>query len=153
MLLYIAALVAAFTMGLSVATNKFYPIIQKQDEMLLKTQRLLDQEQKYNAIARRIIFYESSGRHNVWGDHGSKYPVYGIAQFQERTFKWLAKLAHEPNLEWKNKQHQIWLLGWALRHGYGHLWGKNFTKAITDVMCGGHYAPRSNVHEPCHDSR
>lgn len=79
--------------------------------------------QTLGMLVERIIQCESSNRHEgIWGDINYKYPAYGIAQFQERTFNWLAKLSGEKGLSWKNKQDQIWLLNWAIENGWGHLW-------------------------------
>jgi len=67
-----------------------------------------------------IILCESGAiHHNVWGDGGKSY---GICQFQKRTFYWMAELANKPELRWKRRDDQVWLLDWALRHGYGKYW-------------------------------
>lgn len=67
-----------------------------------------------------IIDCESGIRHEgVWGDGGRSY---GIAQFQYRTFAWMRGLAARPDLKWKNRHDQLWLLDWALRNGYGRYW-------------------------------
>lgn len=68
----------------------------------------------------RIILCESNVRHTgVWGDGGKSY---GICQFQYATFKDLREEAGRPELRWKNRDDQLWLLDWALRHGYGGRW-------------------------------
>ena len=73
-------------------------------------------------IVERVIQCESSGKHEgVWGDLNKKYPAYGIGQFQERTFCWLAGLA-EKDLNWKSEADQVWLLEWAIENGWGKLW-------------------------------
>lgn len=67
-----------------------------------------------------ILLCESGIRHEgTWGDGGKSY---GIAQFQLATFKDLRKEAGRPELQWKNRDDQLWLLDWALRHGYGKYW-------------------------------
>ena len=67
-----------------------------------------------------IILCESGARHQgVWGDGGRSY---GIAQFQYATFNELRKEAGRPDLRWKIRHDQLWLLDWALRHGYGKYW-------------------------------
>ena len=71
--------------------------------------------------AELIIECESTNEHDKWGDTDYVYPAYGIAQFQERTFYWLAGLA-EKELNWKSEQHQRWLLKWAIENNYGYLW-------------------------------
>lgn len=74
-------------------------------------------------LIQKIISCESSGRHtNVWGDLDYKHPAYGVAQFQERTFNWMRGLAGRNDLEWKNKEDQLWLLAWALENGKGKFW-------------------------------
>ena len=75
----------------------------------------------YRDLIEKIIQCESGGIHEKWGDLDKKYPVYGVAQFQERTFYWLADLAGQE-LEWKNEQDQRWLLEWAIENDYGYLW-------------------------------
>lgn len=80
------------------------------------------QKQRIETIAKKIIQCESEGKHNVWGDRHLTFPVYGIAQFQQRTFYWLANISGKKNMKWKNKEHQIVLLKWALQNGQGELW-------------------------------
>ena len=73
--------------------------------------------------AKKIVMCESGGRHNgVWGDLDKPYPAYGIAQFQKRTFDWMKKLAGRPELEWKNKEDQLWLLRFAIKNNLQHHW-------------------------------
>jgi len=69
----------------------------------------------------KIIMCESSWDNTKWGDLGKEYPAYGLAQFQERTFYWLANLA-DKELNWKNATDQVWLLRWAIDNNYGYLW-------------------------------
>lgn len=71
---------------------------------------------------KQIILCESSGRHDVWGDTHLENPVYGIAQFQERTFYWFAEMAGIKNPNWKDENQQAELLIWALENGYGNHW-------------------------------
>jgi len=67
-----------------------------------------------------ILTCESGIRHEgIWGDGGKSY---GIAQFQEPTFRHLKQLAGKPDLVWWKKNDQIWLLDWSLRNGYGRYW-------------------------------
>lgn len=67
-----------------------------------------------------ILLCESGIRHEgIWGDGGKSY---GIAQFQLATFKDLRQQAGRPDLQWKRRDDQLWLLDWALRHGYGRYW-------------------------------
>lgn len=79
-------------------------------------------KQKIETIVKKVIQCESEGVHNVWGDLNLRYPVYGIAQMQYRTFLWLEKISGKKNMKWKNKDHQIELLKWALQNGQGGLW-------------------------------
>jgi len=72
-------------------------------------------------IASKIMFRESGGVHNIWGDLDYEFPAFGIGQFQNRTFYWLADLANK-DLEWENEQDQIWLLKWAIENGHCNLW-------------------------------
>ena len=74
------------------------------------------------ATAHSIIECESSGNHDVWGDLDYEYPAYGIAQFQERTFYWMAELSGRNGLDWKSEADQRWLLEWAIANGYGNYW-------------------------------
>jgi len=67
-----------------------------------------------------IVQRESSGKHDgIWGDEGKSY---GIAQFQERTFYWLAEKADLQDPDWKDESQQITLLAWAVKNGHGSLW-------------------------------
>ena len=67
-----------------------------------------------------ILLCESGCKHTgVWGDGGKSY---GIAQFQYKTFCDLKGEAGIPSLRWTNREDQIRLLDWALRHGYGKYW-------------------------------
>jgi hypothetical protein len=84
-----------------------------------RLQDILSVEIKYQRQAQRIIECESNGRHrNLWGRDGE----YGISQFKHKTFGWLKVLAQKPHLHWKQEKHQVWLLKWALKNGYGHHW-------------------------------
>ena len=79
--------------------------------------------EKHKEIIERILFCESSNRHEgVWGDLNYKHHAYGIAQFQRRTFYWMAGLSGMQGLNWKNKEDQIWLLNWALENNLGKHW-------------------------------
>ena len=79
-------------------------------------------KQKQEVVVKKIIQCESEGKHDVWGDKNYIYPAYGILQFQQRTFYWLSSISGKKNLKWKNKDHQIELLKWALQNGQGELW-------------------------------
>ena len=73
----------------------------------------------YGDLVSDIIECESGGKHEgVWG----KANEYGIAQFMEKTFYWLAEKSELQNPDWKNKDQQIWLLNWSLQNGYQNKW-------------------------------
>lgn len=80
------------------------------------------QKHRIENIVKKIIQCESEGKHNVWGDKNYIYPAYGILQFQQRTFIWLSNISGKKDMKWKNKDHQIELLKWALQNGQGGLW-------------------------------
>ena len=88
-------------------------------------------------VLEEIIQRESSGKHDgIWGDEGKSY---GIAQFQENTFYWLAEKAGLQNPNWKDESQQITLLAWAVKNGYGNLWTavRQMEKEIEDNTTGG----------------
>ena len=110
----------------SVFINVFTAVERDAKASIKNVDSLLIQlsDTKYElSIAKQkihIIACESSGyHHGVWGDSGKSY---GIAQFQLGTFKDLRTEAGKPELKWMNKADQLWLLDWALRHGYGKRW-------------------------------
>lgn len=85
-------------------------------------------------VLEEIIQRESSGKHDgIWGDEGKSY---GIAQFQESTFYWLAEKADLQDPDWKDESQQITLLAWAVKNGYGGLWTavKQMEKEIEDFL-------------------
>lgn len=70
-----------------------------------------------------VVKCESGYKHQgLWGDIDYHYPAYGIAQFQERTFKELAQKASLEGASIYNKADQTWLLNWAIENGYGKYW-------------------------------
>ncbi len=79
----------------------------------------LQEDIKTEQIVQKIIICESSGKYNARGDGGKSY---GPAQFKNATFKWMKVLAGRPEIQWKNPQHQVWLLRWAIGNGYGGHW-------------------------------
>lgn len=70
-------------------------------------------------LVRKIIMCESSNRANVWGDDRRSY---GIAQFRKETFYEFAAEAHLHHPSWHSRTQQIYLLNWALDHGYANRW-------------------------------
>lgn len=65
----------------------------------------------------RIITCESHWQIDAYNQSGA----YGLAQFKEKTFDWLAQKANF-NGEWKNPDDQIKLLDWAIENNYSYLW-------------------------------
>lgn len=85
-----------------------------------QARRQIEADILFVRVLEEIIQRESSGKHDgIWGDEGKSY---GIAQFQEKTFYWLAKKAGLQDPNWKNEAQQIALLAWAVKNGYGNLW-------------------------------
>ena len=69
----------------------------------------------------RLAFCESSLKTQIWGDSDREHPAYGIYQYQERTFYWLAgKFGFKG--DWKNTEDQIELTMIAFKNGYQNLW-------------------------------
>lgn len=84
---------------------------------------VLEYDWKLEKIVSQIVMCESGGRHEgVWGDLDKPHPAYGIAQFQRRTFEHFKNMAGRPELKWKNKDDQIWLLKWAIKNNLAHHW-------------------------------
>jgi len=87
-----------------------------------KTDILLDLElvaQKYGLNVKRFInlsICESTLTHDQWGDLYLKYPVYGIFQFQKRTFNQYCEG------EWKNETDQISCAARLISEGKSYLW-------------------------------
>ena len=86
-------------------------------------------------LMQEIVRCESGFRPDVWGDDGRSY---GIAQFQKATFNEFAKQAksemkkaHLWPAKWKNPEHQMFLLGWAIDHGKARHW-TCFNKLVWD---------------------
>lgn len=105
-------------------------VLQKKIDILQRKVDEANEELRHRKIVQRVIDCESSGRHEgVWGDGGKSY---GIAQFQKKTFYYLAakalKSPHSPFFkagqsgDWKDREDQIQLLSWAVKNGYGNLW-------------------------------
>jgi hypothetical protein len=94
-----------------------------RDRQLALVKLDLDEARKQLARERvklDILACESGFRHDgIWGDGGRSY---GIAQFKQRTFKWLSGLAGRPDLRWANKHDQLYLLDWAIENGYARHW-------------------------------
>jgi hypothetical protein len=81
---------------------------------------------KTDAIVENIIQCESQNQ-MVWGDlnyyeKGVNIRSYGVAQFQERTFNYLKGLANADQLNFYDRDDQVYLLKWAIENGYGYLW-------------------------------
>ncbi len=77
------------------------------------------EQDKIEQAAYRIILCESGGKHiGCWGAAGE----YGWAQFKKKTFEWMKGLAGRPELKWKNKDDQMWLLKWAIKNNLSSHW-------------------------------
>jgi len=96
--------------------------LRGKEELVVSELVLTHSDMHHYSILNKIIEKESKWQHDLWGDSEYKYPAYGIAQFQRRTFYWLEEKAGFSNMDWKNPIHQLVMLDWALRNGYGHLW-------------------------------
>ena len=78
------------------------------------------EQTKIDYIAIAIVMCESGGRHDdTWGDNGK---AYGIVQYHEATFIEHAEKAGLHNADWKDKEHQLMLLKWAIENGEGEKW-------------------------------
>ena len=84
------------------------------------------QEMAYQSIVKNITYCESRDIH----DRTSWAGAYGRAQFMDYTFKWMKGLAGRPELEWRSEKDQMWLLNWAIRHGYGKHWQTCYRQAV-----------------------
>ena len=76
----------------------------------------------YPKDMRDTLTCESNWIGGKWGDLDLQYPVYGVAQFQNRTFNWMKKEAGWDWMEWKNDEHQLQLMEWAFEQGYQEHW-------------------------------
>ena len=67
-------------------------------------------------LASKIMDCESGNDHFVCekGGYCDNGLAYGIAQFHEDTFYWMAGLVGLQNADWKNQNHQEYLLRWAI---------------------------------------
>ena len=93
---------------------------RKVEKAEWQARRQIEADILFVRVLEEIVQRESSGKHDgIWGDEGKSY---GIAQFQERTFYWLAKKAGLQDPDWKNESQQIALLAWAVKNGHGNLW-------------------------------
>jgi hypothetical protein len=126
----IALIILTIGVQLGLFAERSTQTAQAVRETLAKKDALIDRlkiaksEAEFDAAVEReklhILTCESGIRHKgVWGDGGESY---GVAQFQRATFRDLQTQAGRPELRWKNRDDQIWLLDWALRHGYGRYW-------------------------------
>jgi hypothetical protein len=106
-------------------------LLERTIEELRSENQELRQKLNTFGITYKIIQCESGGRHNVWGDLDKPYPSYGITQIQHRTFRYLSKKAGYKNMQWKNRDHQIKLLNWAVENKFSYLWtcGKKYDKS------------------------
>jgi hypothetical protein len=70
----------------------------------------------------QIVWHESRGNPNVWGDcdksgikNGKHCKAFGITQYWRESFYRHAKLANLEHPDWKDTQDQLFLLRWALK--------------------------------------
>ena len=112
-LIMIAGFVAVFFWAIFHKTE--FPEIRNQ---FYETSVVQWEVSQLQILASLIVQCESNGKHNVWGKNGE----YGIAQFKERTFYWLAKKAELQSPNWKDENQQLFLLNWALENGYEDYW-------------------------------
>jgi len=78
---------------------------------------------RVEVLASIITTCESQNKHDgIWGDKGM---AYGIAQFWEDTFYWMAEKAGLENPDWKNQNQQEWLLRWAIINDLEKHWTCN----------------------------
>jgi hypothetical protein len=109
--------------GLNVA-KQFY--IAEIEDLKAEQEILEDKYQeaiklcKNEKQIKQILTCESGNKHEgVFGDGGKSY---GIAQFQETTFNWLAEKSNIKGLYRLSLEDQVLLLKWSLDNGYGYLW-------------------------------
>ena len=121
----------SFTYGVSIGTYRTQKLaaivtVEERASTTLIINRLLfnitQLEHELNTYG--VIHCESSGEHHIYGDGGKSY---GLAQFQQRTFYWLAAkerliTGRKRQLRWKNRFDQIYLLKWSLKNGYASHW-------------------------------
>lgn len=102
---------------ITITNNSNIDEIEIRLELLERQLKIYESNQKKKDIIKKkvdkIIKLESGGKHSgVWGKAGE----YGIAQFKQSCFVWMSKKAGFKNMEWKNKEHQIKLLTWAVEN-------------------------------------
>jgi hypothetical protein len=90
-----------------------------------------EHEKQTDFLVAYILGHECSTGHCLYlhKDTNGVY-TYGPAQFQRRTFNYLKGLAGQPDLQWKNEDNQRWLLRWAVEHGYGMRWQRNYVGGL-----------------------
>lgn len=70
-------------------------------------------------LISQILMCESSGRMDILGDDGVSY---GVAQFRKETFFEFAEMSGLKGPRYEDPIHQIKLLDWGLKNGYGNRW-------------------------------
>ena len=75
-------------------------------------------------LATKITDCESGSDHQICekGGYCDNGLAYGIAQFHEPTFDWMAGEAGIENPDWKSQHQQEYLLRWALTNKLGSHW-------------------------------
>jgi hypothetical protein len=108
----VAIFFTGFVRGTHWASKRIYEVLDEATEEINKEQETLE-------ILEGIIVAESNNKHNdIWGQDGE----YGIVQFKQKTFYWLAEKVGMPHPDWKSQIQQIQLLNWAIRNGFGSQW-------------------------------
>jgi hypothetical protein len=106
------------SMALATAGLITHEITITKEEIQIPT--ISEEEKYFDKLTEDIIQCESQGK-MVWGDLNLKHKAYGVAQFQERTFKWLCELSGK-DLNYYSAEDQKELLRWALENNYGRMW-------------------------------
>jgi hypothetical protein len=113
----IIAIVLSFLIG---------KVVKIENRLVIDERRMDKLEARMDAITLtydqyRILKCESQFNPNAVGDKDLKYQVYGIAQFQIRTFNWLAKKFGFIG-DINNTEDQVKLFKLAIDNGYSYLW-------------------------------
>lgn len=119
----ILLIIGSFWLGTAAGAQKAGKIAFNEGIAFAENQQ---QEKVYESIVTNITYCESRDVHNRTSWAGA----YGRAQFMERTFNWMKKLAGKPGLQWRNENDQMWLLNWAVRNGYGSHWQTCYRQAV-----------------------
>lgn len=109
------------TSPLFVSNNTYYDVDNNVESGIKNDYSINESDDNIDIMVKKIITCESNGEMK-WGDLSLDYPVYGVAQFQLRTFNMMKEKSGNSNLDYYREQDQIWLLRWALLNGLGYHW-------------------------------